>query len=51
MMTNFSLSGSKSPPVSLNLDGWGEQVNENIDEYDEIFNELHDKYKMKAKID
>ena len=32
-------------PFGLNLDGWGEQVNEDIDSYEEIFSELHDKYK------
>lgn len=32
-------------PFDLNLDGWGEQVNEDLDSYEEIFSELHDKYK------
>lgn len=32
-------------PFDLNLDGWGEQVSEDIDSYEEIFSELHDKYK------
>jgi hypothetical protein len=32
-------------PFDLNLDGWGEQVSENIDDYEDIFAELHDKYK------
>ena len=32
-------------PFDLNLDGWGEQVAEDIDSYEEIFAELHDKYK------
>ena len=32
-------------PFDLNLDGWGEQVNEDIDSYEEIFSELHEKYK------
>jgi hypothetical protein len=32
-------------PFGINLDGWGEQVNEDIDSYDEIFGELHEKYK------
>lgn len=32
-------------PFGLNLDGWGEQVSEDIDSYDEIFTELHHKYK------
>ena len=32
-------------PFDLNLDGWGEQVGEDLDSYDEIFSELYDKYK------
>ena len=32
-------------PFDINLDGWGEQVSEDIDSYEEIFDELHDKYK------
>ena len=32
-------------PFDLNLDGWGEQVSEDLDSYEEIFAELHDKYK------
>jgi hypothetical protein len=32
-------------PFDLNLDGWGEQVSEDIDSYEEIFAELYDKYK------
>ena len=32
-------------PFGINLDGWAEQVTEDIDSYDEIFSELHEKYK------
>ena len=32
-------------PFDLNLDGWGEQVNEDLESYDEIFSELYQKYK------
>ena len=32
-------------PFDLNLDGWGEQVSEDLDSYEEIFSELHEKYK------
>ena len=32
-------------PFDLNLDGWGEQVSEDIESYEEIFSELHEKYK------
>ena len=37
-------------PFDLKLDGWSEAVNENIDEYDEVFGELHEKYGGKAKM-
>ena len=32
-------------PFDINLDGWGEQVSDDIDSYDEIFGELYEKYK------
>ena len=32
-------------PFDLNLDGWGEQVSEDLDSYEDIFAELHEKYK------
>ena len=41
---------SRFDPFDIKLDGWGEQVNENITDYDEIFGELHDKYKSKASL-
>jgi hypothetical protein len=37
-------------PFDINLDGWSEQVNENITDYDEIFGELYEKYKSKASM-
>lgn len=40
----------KFDPFDVNLEGWGEQVQENITDYDEIFVELHDKWKSKANI-
>ena len=41
---------SKFDPFDVKLDGWAEAVNENIDDYDDVFSELHDKYSGKAKI-
>ena len=32
-------------PFGINLDGWAEQISEDIDSYEEIFTELHEKYK------
>ena len=35
-------------PFDLKLDGWSEQVAENVDDYDDVFGELYDKYKSKG---
>jgi len=32
-------------PFDINLDGWGEAVNDDIESYDEVFGKLYDKYK------
>lgn len=40
----------KWDPVRAKLDGWSDSVYENIDDYDDIFEELHEKYKGKAKM-
>ena len=50
MITGMEFLNNKFDPFDVKLDGWGEQVNENINEYDEIFKELHDKYKSKGKM-
>ena len=40
---------SRYDPFAIKLDGWSEQVNENINDYDDIFEELHYKYKASGK--
>ena len=50
MITGLEFLNSKFDPFDIKLDGWSEQINENIDDYDEIFAELHEKYKSKAKM-
>lgn len=37
-------------PFDVKLDGWSEQVNENLTDYDDIFGELYDKYKSRASM-
>lgn len=37
-------------PFDVKLDGWSEQVNENMTDYDDVFGELYDKYKSKASM-
>ena len=49
-ITGIEFLNNKFDPFDLKLDGWSEQINENVDDYDEIFAELHDKYKSKAKM-
>lgn len=49
-VTALEYLNGKFDPFDVNLDGWAESVNENIDDYDEIFSELHEKYKSKAKM-
>jgi hypothetical protein len=50
IINGIEFLNNKIDPFDLKLDGWGEQINENINDYDEIFGELHEKYKSKATI-
>lgn len=49
-VTGVEFLNNKFDPFDVKMDGWGEQINENISEYDEIFGELHEKYKSKGKM-
>ena len=50
MVTGLEFLNGKFDPFDLKMDGWSEQINENVGEYDDIFSELHEKYKSKAKM-
>ena len=49
-VTGIEFLNNKFDPFDVKLDGWGEGVNENINDYDEVFAELHEKYKSKAQM-
>jgi len=49
-VTGLEFLNNKVNPFDLQLDGWAESVNENITDYDEVFSELHEKYRGKAKM-
>ena len=49
-LTGIEFINNKFDPFDIKLDGWSEQIHENIDDYDEIFAELHEKYKSKAQM-
>ena len=50
LITGLEFLNSKFDPFDIKLDGWSEQINENVEDFDEIFSELHEKYKSKAKM-
>ena len=50
LVTGVEWMNNRFDPFDLKLDGWSEGVHENIEDYDEIFEELYDKYKEKGKM-
>ena len=48
--TGIEFLNNRFDPFDIRLDGWSESVHENIGDYDEVFEELHEKYKSKAQI-
>lgn len=52
MMTSISTVewlNTKFDPFGIRLQGWGDSVYENIDDYDDIFENLYEKYKGKGE--
>lgn len=49
-VSGLEFLNNKFDPLDMKLDGWSESINENIDEYDDVFGELHEKYGDKAKM-
>ena len=50
IVNGMEFLNSKFDPFDIKLDGWGDQINENISDYDEVFGELYEKYKSKASM-
>jgi len=50
VINGMEFLNGKFDPFDVKLDGWSEQVQENITDYDDIFGELHEKYKSKASM-
>ncbi len=49
-ITGLEFLNNKFDPAGIHLDGWSESVNENIYDYDEVFEELYEKYGGTAEI-
>jgi hypothetical protein len=50
VVTGAEFLNSKFNPFDWQLDGWSESVHENVEDYDEVFEELYDKYKGKGNM-
>ena len=48
-VTGTEYLNSRYDPLSVRLEGWSEQVHDTITDYDDIFEELHNKYKSSGK--
>lgn len=48
-VTGSEYLNNRYDPFSIQLDGWSDQVHDNILDYDDIFEELHEKYKSTGK--
>lgn len=50
LVNGLEFLNNKFDPFDVNLDGWGDQVDENLEDYDDIFGELYDKYQSRGSI-
>jgi hypothetical protein len=50
VVTGMEFLNNKFDPFSIKLDNWSEQVHEGIHDYDDIFEELFEKYKEKGQM-
>ena len=49
-VTAIEFLNTRFDPFDVKLEGWSESVHENQHDYDDVFEELHEKYKEKAKM-
>jgi len=49
-ITGLEFVNNKFDPFDIKLDGWSESINENINDYDEVFEELAEKYGGKSEV-
>ena len=48
-VTAIEFLNNRFDPADIKLDGWSESIHEGIHDYDDVFEELHEKYKGKSK--
>jgi hypothetical protein len=50
VINGIEFLNNKFDPFDIKLDGWSDQINENLTDYDDVFAELFEKYKSKASM-
>jgi len=49
-VTGIEFLNKKFDPFAVKLEGWSENVMENVDDYDNVFERLYEKYSTKAEV-
>jgi hypothetical protein len=49
-VTGLEFLNKRYNPLEIHLEGWSESIMENIDDYDNVFEDLHNKYKGKMEM-
>jgi hypothetical protein len=50
VINGIEFLNNRFDPFDVKLDGWSDQLNENLTDYDDVFAELYDKYKSRASM-
>jgi hypothetical protein len=50
IVNGIEFLNNRFDPFDIKLDGWSEQLNENVSDYDDVFGELYDKYKTRTSM-
>ena len=49
-VTGIEFLNTRFDPFDIKLEGWSESVHEGISDYDDVFEELHEKYQSKSNM-
>jgi hypothetical protein len=49
-VTGLEFANKKFDPIGAKLEGWSESVMDNLDDYESVFERLHEKYKTRAEL-
>ena len=49
-VTGLEFANKKFDPIGAKLDGWSESIMDNLDDFESVFERLHEKYKTRAEL-